>query len=104
MSYLGPLNRNAPQDYLEKRNKLTFSKAVIDENDLPHLGKRDDLPFNDIKCYTYKHTSMSWDEFYSQGDEVDNGKYGVIYRCVTDWGWKSSLKNNVMGNSREEFS
>lgn len=70
-----------------------YSKFIIDKNDIPFLGKRENLPFNNIECYTYKHSEMTWDEFYRQGDSkrgisvkvLQNGKYGVIYRCQFDW-------------------
>lgn len=99
------------REYIERRNNIVFSKFVIDENDISFLGKKDNLPFNDIKCYTYKDSQMTWDKFYRQGDSnrgisvkvVENGRYGVIYRCQYEWGHKKALNENTMGNKRVEF-
>lgn len=117
-SYIGPLTRyygeelkQKHREYIERRNNTQFSKFVIDENDIPFLGKKDNLPFDDVKCYTYKHSQMPWDEFYRQGDSkrgitvkvLENGRYGVIYYSCYEWGHKKALKENVMGNARQEF-
>lgn len=117
-SYIGPLTRYYGQELqdrydkrIEIRDNTIFSKFIIDENDIPFLGKKENLPFDDIKSYTYKHSEMTWDEFYRQGDSsrdisvkvLENGSYGVIYRCLYAWGYKDALKQNTMGDSKKEF-
>lgn len=117
-SYIGPLIRyygeelkQKHREYIERRDNTLFSKFVIDENDIPFLGKKDNLPFDKVKCYTYKHSEMPWDEFYRQGDSkrgisvkvVENGRYGVIYYSCYDHGWKKVLKENTMGEIKKEF-
>lgn len=116
-SWRGPLTRYPPEErerrhkaYIKRRDAFTFNKFIIDETDIPFLGKREDLPFTDIGCYTYKHSTMSWRDFYTQGDSdrgitvkvLQNGRYGVIYRCLYDYGWNRTPLH-LLGDNRVEF-
>jgi len=84
-SYVGLLKRYPPEE-LKKRYKERISKNK----------------FNNFKLDKPEH--MTWDEYWRQGDPergitvkvIDNPPFGVIYRCIYEWGWNKALKYNTM--------